>query len=63
MLIEMYYFIHPDLAEGQHLRHDLLGNRHSFVARSRNALSITETELKLIAAAAKIGLSRRPKTG
>ncbi len=31
--------------------------------RSRSALVITETELKLIAALAIIGLSSRPKTG
>lgn len=31
--------------------------------RSRNALLTTETELKLIAAAAMIGLSRIPKNG
>jgi hypothetical protein len=31
--------------------------------RRRSAFEITDTELKLIAAAAIIGLSRRPKTG
>ncbi len=31
--------------------------------RSRRALPITETELKLIAAAAIMGLSKRPKAG
>jgi len=31
--------------------------------RSRNALPITDTELRLIAAAATMGESRRPKTG
>src|SRR5690242_2921133 len=31
--------------------------------RSRNALAITETELKLIAALAIIGLSNQPNTG
>src|SRR2546427_170314 len=31
--------------------------------RNRSALKMTETELKLIAALAMIGLSRRPKTG
>ena len=37
--------------------------RYSFTFRSRNAFVITETELKLIAAAAKIGLSNTPKNG
>jgi hypothetical protein len=32
-------------------------------ARSRNAFAITETELKLIAAPAMIGLSKSPKNG
>ena len=36
---------------------------HSLTARSRKALAITETELKLIAALAIIGLSNKPKTG
>jgi hypothetical protein len=36
---------------------------HSRVKRSRSALPMTETELKLIAAAATIGLSSRPKAG
>ena len=35
----------------------------SFVERNRKALRITETELKLIAAPAIIGLSRIPKNG
>jgi len=41
-------------------------NRHraqSFRALSRSALPTTLTELKAIAAAAKMGLSRIPKTG
>ena len=37
--------------------------RQIFAARSRRALATTETELKLIAAAATIGLSRSPNTG
>ena len=37
--------------------------RYSSTRRSRSALPITETELRLIAALAIIGLSRRPKTG
>jgi hypothetical protein len=36
---------------------------HSFVRRSRNALVITETELRLIAAPAITGLSSKPKNG
>ena len=35
----------------------------SFTRLSRNALAITDTELKLIAAAAMIGLSRIPNQG
>ena len=37
--------------------------RYSFTFRRSSALVITETELKLMAAAAKIGLSRIPKNG
>jgi hypothetical protein len=33
------------------------------ILRSRSALLITETELKVIAALAKMGLSSRPKNG
>ena len=36
---------------------------HSFLPRSLSALLITDTELKLMAAAAKIGLSKRSKAG
>ncbi|GEM_PF-3184130 len=36
---------------------------HSFIRFSRIALAITDTELKLIAAAAMIGESSRPNTG
>ena len=35
----------------------------SSTRRRRSALAITETELKVIAALATIGLSRRPRTG
>lgn len=35
----------------------------SLVLRSRSAFAITETELKLIAAPAMIGLSNKPKNG
>lgn len=36
---------------------------YTFALRRRSALPITETELKLIAAAAMIGLSNRPVNG
>jgi hypothetical protein len=36
---------------------------HSLAFRSRRALPMTETELKLIAAPAMIGLSSKPKKG
>ena len=36
---------------------------HRLIRRNRSAFAITETELKLIAAAAIIGLSNQPKTG
>jgi hypothetical protein len=39
------------------------GGVHTLARRRRKALPITETELKLIAAAAIIGLSRTPKNG
>jgi hypothetical protein len=39
------------------------GRPHNFCDRSRSALAITDTELKLMAAAAIIGLSRMPKKG
>jgi hypothetical protein len=36
---------------------------YNLIRRSRNAFAITETELKLIAAPAIIGLRRMPKSG
>jgi len=39
------------------------GSGYSFTVRKRNAFAITETELKLIAAPAIIGLRRTPKNG
>ena len=36
---------------------------HSLTVRSRKALLMTETELRLIAAPAMIGLSSKPKNG
>jgi hypothetical protein len=42
---------------------DVTRTIHSFVFRSLSALAITETELKLIAAAAIIGFKSRPNAG
>src|ERR1700722_5772609 len=54
----------PSKAIGQKCRsHHLCRTDHSFRFRKRRALVITDTELKLMAAAAKMGLSSRPKTG
>ena len=59
-----------DKCDGE--RHDPLAHRneyiphavrHSAAVRSRSALAMTDTELKLIAAAAIIGESSRPVTG
>jgi hypothetical protein len=36
---------------------------YSFTRRRRSAFVMTETELKLMAAPAKMGLSRTPKSG
>lgn len=36
---------------------------HNFAFRSRKALLMTETELRLIAAPARIGASNKPKNG
>ena len=36
---------------------------YNFTVRSRSAFAITETELRLIAAPAIIGLRSQPKTG
>lgn len=47
-----------------HLFHGyLIENVYSSTLRSRSALAMTDTELKLIAALAIIGLSRSPNTG
>ena len=40
-----------------------LRSDHSLTFRNRRALPITETELKLIAAPAMMGLSSKPKKG
>lgn len=47
-----------DRCPGHHFYRD-----HSFTFRSRKALLMTETELRLMAAPAMIGLSSRPKNG
>jgi len=41
----------------------MLAINHSLTPRSRKALPMTETELRLIAAPAMIGLSSQPKNG
>jgi hypothetical protein len=41
----------------------LKASRYNFTSRSRKALPTTDTELKLIAAAAIMGLSSTPKNG
>ncbi len=48
---------------GSIVAHTSRVERHICALRNRNALVTTETELKLMAAAAMIGLSSRPKTG
>jgi hypothetical protein len=40
-----------------------LALHHSFALRSRRAFAMTDTELKLMAAPAMIGLSSQPKNG
>lgn len=48
---------------GQRRERMILERQVSEVVRSRNALPITDTLLKLIAAAAIMGLNSRPKNG
>ena len=43
--------------------HRVFLHHHNASLRSRRALAITDTELKVMAAAASIGLSNSPKTG
>jgi len=50
------------IKEQQAERHLAL-NAHSFALRRRSELPITETELKLMAAAAIMGLKSSPKNG
>ena len=42
---------------------DIKVQSHNLMRRNRNAFPITDTELKLIAAAASIGLNSNPKNG
>ncbi len=49
--------------EGEREEKDAVWMDQIFAPRSRSAFPMTETELKLIAAAAMIGLSRRPTKG
>ena len=51
----------PPLGQGQARNKEPGG--YSSTCRRRSALAITETELRLMAALAIIGLSKRPKTG
>ena len=51
-----------DLARGRDAS-TATGRGYNSIRRSRRALAITETELKLIAAPAIIGLRRTPKNG
>ena len=50
------------LNDRSHLTFEIF-EAHSFIARNLSALAITETELKLMAAAARIGLRSSPKNG
>ena len=52
-----------DLATCSEMRSTATGRGYNSTDRSRSALAITETELKLIAAPAIIGLRRTPKNG
>jgi hypothetical protein len=56
MAVVLLGYLHPE-RDTAHPR------AHSFTPRSRNALEMTETELKLIAAPAMIGLNSTPKKG
>jgi hypothetical protein len=56
-ILDPRYLFHPSI-----LRHDPFHD-HSLTFRSRKALPMTETELRLIAAPAMIGLSSKPKNG
>ena len=55
---------HVPIPELEQMFQELRANQnHKRTFRSRRALVITETELRLIAAAAMMGLSRRPVKG
>lgn len=53
--------IHPPLAQARQARDEL--PLHRSTCRNRSALAMTETELRVIAALAQMGLIRRPSTG
>lgn len=56
--------IQPQLRGHSDLRYYLTGRSEGArIVRSRRAFTITDTELRLMAAAAMIGLSRMPKNG
>jgi hypothetical protein len=46
-----------------HVDHRLHRESYNSARRKRSALEMTETELKVIAALAIMGLSKRPKNG
>ena len=60
-----HYLAAPDDGSAENSGRSLfyLTLSHNRVSRKRSALPITDTELKLIAAAATIGLSNTPKAG
>jgi hypothetical protein len=58
--IATIFFIHRLLLPAKLVFSDF---DHNLTRRNRRALLITETELKLIAAAAIIGLNSKPKNG
>ena len=62
--VRRYLFRRASLLRVSNLQPKKCGSHHySRARRRRKALPITDTELKLIAAAAIIGLSRTPKKG
>ena len=57
------YGQHDDADGAQVPTHDVSIPRHSVTRRNRRAFPMTDTELKVIAALAIIGLSSSPKNG
>jgi hypothetical protein len=57
------FYSQLDLCGSPHRGLRRTSSPHSFVVRSLRELAITETELKLMAAAAIIGFSRSPNAG